>query len=224
MRTAKTINKRRGRRPRCREVSLIELMDKFPDEASAVAWFESVYWPDGRACGHCGGMDSYRVKAKSPMPYWCRDCSRYFSVRTGTVLQSSRLPLRKWAFAVWLYVTRPKGISSVQLSKDLNVTQKTSWYMLHRLRQGWEASGLGRMTGTVEVDETYLGGKLGRMHAKQRCEKRNLPYYGKTVVVGGPGKGNQPGLCGGRFQFGHGDPAGFRGQARRPRQPPVFRR
>ena len=91
------------------------------------------------------------------MPYWCSDCRSYFSVRTGTTLENSRLPLRKWAFAVYLYVTHLKSVSSMKLHRDLQVTQKTAWFMLHRLRQ---IVGRKRIVepfkGPVEVDETFV--------------------------------------------------------------------
>ena len=83
-------------------ISMLELYDMFPDEQAAVDWFESIYWPDERCCGHCGSFKTREVPNAKPMPYWCSDCRSYFSVRTGTVLQNSRLPLRKWAFAVYL--------------------------------------------------------------------------------------------------------------------------
>ena len=86
-------------------ISLIELTERFPDEASAAKWLEEVRWPNGRHCAKCGCTDTRDVPNAKPMPYWCRDCKSYFSVRTGTTLQDSRLPLRKWVFAIYLYVT-----------------------------------------------------------------------------------------------------------------------
>ena len=116
-------------------ISIIELTEMFPDEASAIKWFEDTRWPDGeRHCGHCGSTETKEVPSAKPMPYWCKACRSYFSVRTGSMLQSSRLPLRKWVFAVYLYVTCLKGVSSMKLHRDLKVTQKTAWFMLHRLR------------------------------------------------------------------------------------------
>ena len=108
-------------------ISLLELYEMFPDEQSAVDWFESIYWPDGRKCGHCGSEKTSCVPNQTPMPYWCTDCRSYFSVKTGTVLQSSKVPMRKWAFAVYLYTTSLKGVSSMKLHRDLKVTQRTSY-------------------------------------------------------------------------------------------------
>ena len=169
-------------------ISLLELQDIFPDEKSATKWFESILWPEGRCCGHCGAMNTKKVKSRKPMPYWCPDCRSYFSVRTGTTLQNSRLPLRKWAFAIYLYVTHLKSISSMKLHRDLDVTQKTAWFMLHRLRQGWIDSGCEQFLGPIEVDETYVGGQRKNMSGTRR---RKLwedgikgPYVNKTPVVG----------------------------------------
>ena len=161
-------------------ISLLELIEIFPDEQSAQDWFESTYWPDGRCCGHCGGTNTKETPDAKPMPYWCPGCRSYFSVRTGTALQNSRLPLRKWAFAVYLYVTSLKGVSSMKLHRDLKVTQKTAWYMLHRLREAWDATGYEEYGGPVEVDETWFGGRRRNMHAKTR---RALPGRGSTHMT-----------------------------------------
>ena len=121
-------------------ISIIELTEMFPDEASAVRWFEAIRWPEERHCGHCGSIETSEVPNAKPMPYWCKSCRSYFSVRTGTTIEKSRLPLRKWAFATYLYVTNLKGVSSMKLHRDLKVTQKTAWFMLHRLREAWGQS------------------------------------------------------------------------------------
>ena len=165
-------------------ITLMELTEMFPDEGSAVKWFEAIYWPNGRHCGHCGSVETKEVPNAKPMPYWCRACRSYFSVRTGTTLQNSRLPLRKWAFAVYLYVTNLKGVSSMKLHRDLGVTQKTAWFMLHRLRDAWNESGLEQFIGPVEADETYIGGKRKNMPKAKRKELTGRGAVGKAIVVG----------------------------------------
>ena len=151
-------------------ISLIELSEMFPDEDSAVRWFEETRWPEGRHCPKCGCVDTADVPNRKPMPHWCRGCKAYFSVRTGTAIQDSRLPLRKWVFAIYLYVTHLKGVSSMKLHRDLKITQKSAWFMLHRLREGWAASGLEKFTGPVEVDETFIGGKEKNKHAHKKLK------------------------------------------------------
>ena len=157
----------------------------FPDEESAVRWFEETRWPDGRHCPRCGSVKTKDVPNAKPMPYWCRDCYSYFSVRTGTSIQNSRLPLRKWAFATYLFVTSLKGVSSMKLHRDLKVTQKTAWFMLHRLREAWAESGIEPMAGPVEADETFVGGQRRHMTPKKR---KTVPsragIVGKTIVAG----------------------------------------
>ena len=109
---------------------------------------------------------------------------RYFSVRTGTAMEGTNLPLRKWAFAVYLFVTSLKGVSSMKLHRDLGVTQKTAWFMLHRLRMAWEGSGFPDFAGPVEVDETYMGGKRRNMSKAKRKTLTGRGTVGKTPVVG----------------------------------------
>ena len=163
---------------------MLELTELFPDETSAESWFEETYWPNGRCCGRCGSLNTRKVKNRRPMPYWCKDCRKYFSVRIGTALESSRLPLRKWAFAVYIYVTNLKSVSSMKLSRDLKVTQKTAWFMLHRLREAWDASGIEPFAGPVEVDETYFGGRRSNMTKAKRESLTGRGVVGKTAVVG----------------------------------------
>ena len=117
-------------------ISIIELMDLFPDEDTATKWFETQVWPTGRCCGHCGGINTSEVPNAKPMPYWCTDCRSYFSVRTGTAIARSKIPLRKWAIAIYLCLTSLKSVSSMKLHRDLKITQKSAWFMLHRLAAG----------------------------------------------------------------------------------------
>ena len=165
-------------------ISLIELTEMFPDEDSAVHWFEAIHWSEGRYCGKCGSVETREIPDRKPMPYWCNGCKSYFSVRTGTSMEKSRLPLRKWVFATYLYVTSLKGVSSMKLHRDLKVTQKTAWYMLHRLREAWDESGLDAMLGPVEVDETFIGGKRQNMPKAKRKIRARRGGADKAVVAG----------------------------------------
>ena len=137
-------------------MSIIELMNIFPTEQDATEWFESVLWVGGRCCGKCGSVETREVPNAKPMPYWCSDCRSYFSVRTGTAIARSNVPLRKWAIAIYLELTSLKSISSMKLHRDIRVSQKTAWFMLHRIREAWLSEVPGGFAGPVEADETYV--------------------------------------------------------------------
>ena len=116
------------------------------------------------------------------MPFRCRDCGKHFSVKVGTVLQSSNIPLHKWAIAFYLYTTGLKGVSSMQLHRDLGITQKSAWHMAHRIREIL-ATHEGRFAGPVEVDETYIRGKELNKHASKKLRAGRGPV-GKAAVIG----------------------------------------
>ena len=165
-------------------ISLMELADRFPTEEAARTWFESIMWPDGEmACLKCGSTNAYRVRSGKPQPYRCRDCKQYFSLKTNTALAGSNLTLRRWAFGIYLVVTNLKSVSSMKLHRDLKVTQKTAWFMLHRIRETWGGGTSASFDGPVEVDETYIGGLEKNKHAKDKLKAGRGPV-GKTAVVG----------------------------------------
>lgn len=168
-------------------ISLPEFARMFPDEAAARHWFETHLWPDGEpVCPHCGGVDKVcRVKSEKPMPYRCADCKRYFSVKTGTVMASSPLPLLTWLYAIYLDLTSLKGVSSMKLHRDLNIRQATAWHMLQRIREAFSAEGPEvRFDGPAEVDETYIGGLRKNMPKHKREQLEGRGPIGKTAVVG----------------------------------------
>ena len=171
-------------------ISLFQITDMFPDERAARTWFEGIVWGDERVCGHCGSFETSRVPKEKPMPYWCKDCRSYFSVKTGTAIARSNVSLRKWAMAVFLSVTSLKSVSSYKLANDIGVSQKTAWFMMHRLREAWakETGSDGPFDGPVEVDEAYFGGKRENMSNSKRAALREQGFKqgpaGKTAVVG----------------------------------------
>ncbi len=118
------------------------------------------------------------------MPYWCGGSRTYFSVRTGTPLQHSQAPLRKWVFATYLYVTYLKGVSSLKLHRDLEDTQETAWFVFPRLRESWGEARIDSMSGPVEADETYVGGKFKTMRADQMRQKRARPRPDESIIIG----------------------------------------
>ena len=166
-------------------LTLVQLMDMFPTEKAATEWFESMIWPDGRHCPKCGSLRT-REASHAKMPYWCTNCRSYFSVKTGTAIQASKIPLRKWAIAIYLCLTSLKSVSSMKLQRDIGVSQPTAWFMMHRIREAWGVDSDEPFDGPVEVDETYAGGKRRNMsNAKRKAlAGTGRGAVGKTAVVG----------------------------------------
>ena len=168
-------------------ISLLELAEMFPDEAAAVAWLEDAMWNGERCCGHCGSLKTCDA-SHAKMPYWCTDCRSYFSVRTGTVMERSKIPLLKWVWAIYLDCTNLKGVSAMKMHRDLGIGYKAAWFLQHRIREAFAADGPVVFAGPVEVDETYVGGEAKSMHASKLKELKKLhgkgPSSGKAIVVG----------------------------------------
>ena len=172
-------------------LTLMQMMDMFPDEEAATKWFESVIWPNGkRVCGKCKSSNTRAVKSGKPMPYWCTDCRSYFSVRTGTPLARTNIPLRKWAIAIYLCLTSLKSISSMKLHREIGVSQPTAWFMMHRIREAWSHENDDSFDGPVEFDETYIGGKRSNMSLSERAELTGHGTIGKTAIVGAKDRDN----------------------------------
>lgn len=166
-------------------ITLIEAVNKFGNDEAAEQWFVERRWPDGICCVAC---DSDRIVTRKPNArrktpvYHCNDCKKDFTVKTGTIMHDSRLPLHKWALAFYLFSTNLKGVSSMKLHRDLGITQKSAWYLAHRIRETWD-DATEKFAGEVEVDESYFGGKEGNKHASKKLNA-GRGTVGKTAVVG----------------------------------------
>lgn len=173
--------------------SLPQLLDRFKNEEICIAYYENLRWEKKPFCPFCQSYKPY----KTNRGYKCSntDCKKKFTVKIGTIFENSKIPMRTWFIAIYLCTAHKKGISSLQLSTDLGITQKTAWFMLHRIREMLKSQTpaiLNENTeGIVEVDETYVGGKNKNKHKKRKESIDNpgfrndgKPFKKKSVVIG----------------------------------------
>lgn len=161
-------------------ISTFQLFEAFPDEPSARSYLESRLWPDGVRCPECKSRE--RITTRKDGYYRCNACKFDFTVRTGTVFERSHVPLHKWLYAMYLLVTARKGISSLQLSKEIGITQKSAWFVLHRLREA-VGKDLDKLRGEVEIDETFIGGLESNKHEANK-QRLGRGAVGKVAVLG----------------------------------------
>lgn len=163
-------------------ISTFKLFEMFPDEQTAREYFEESLWPDGPVCPTCASRE--RITTRKNGFYRCNACQEDFTVRTGTIFGRSHIPLHKWVYAMYLLVTARKGISSMQLAKEIGVSQKSAWFMLQRLREACsDPDSQNKLKGIVEVDECFIGGKEGNRHESKKKRLGRGPA-GKVPVLG----------------------------------------
>ncbi len=166
-------------------MTVMQLMRMFPDDAAAAACFKEQCWTDGEQyCPDCGSMNYATVTSRKPMPCRCRDCRAYFSVRKGMAMQSSKLGFQKWAVAFYMMTTGIKGKSSMKLCREVGIRQATAWFLMQRIREGFMDGFDKPFLGSVEADETAVGGKQKNMPRKKRAELAGRGSVGKAIVAG----------------------------------------
>jgi len=164
-------------------ISLKKLMKMFPDDEAARKWLEEQLWPDGPKCPKCGSFNVQSGIRHKTMTHRCRECEGrpQFSLRSGTVMQDSNLGYRDWALAIYLMATNLKGVSSMHLHRDLDITQKSAWHLMHRLRQSFETEEEVKFS-EAEVDETYIGGLEKNKHWDRKL-RAGRGGVGKSIVA-----------------------------------------
>ena len=154
----------------------------FPDDLTAEKWFVENRWPDEVHCPGCGSDNIQERAYRKPQPYHCRCCLRNFSVKTDTLMHNSPLSCQTWMIAIYLMTTSIKGVSSMKLHRDLGITQKSAWFLAHRIREHFAEHG-EVFFGSVEVDETFIGGKERNKHVSKKMNA-GRGTVGKTAVAG----------------------------------------
>jgi transposase-like protein len=169
--------------------SFIQMLDAFQNEDACRLFLEDLRWNGTPVCPHCGSINDghYKLNVKGEFKglYKCKDCRERFTVTIGIMFEGSHVPLRKWFIAIYIFSAHKKGISSIQLGKDLGITQKSAWFVLSRLRANFHAECDLCFKGIVESDETFVGGKNKNRHANKKIEgSQGRSSADKTPVIG----------------------------------------
>lgn len=161
--------------------TLLQAVKYFADPDTALGCMVAIRWPDGISCPRCDSTEHSFVRTRR---IWiCKGCKKHFSVKIGTVMEDSPIGLDKWLSAIWLIVNAKNGISSYEIHRGVGITQKSAWFLLHRIRKAMQTGSFAKMSGPVEVDETYIGGKARNMHRSKRKHLGSRDT-GKVAVMG----------------------------------------
>jgi transposase-like protein len=172
--------------PKVLPTNLKDAIVYFSDQDVATEFLRDIRWPDGVTCPSCGSKDVYYISTQRRWKCKSNHPKQQFSVKVGTIFEDSPIGLDKWLPAAWLVTSCKNGISSYELSRDLKVTQRTAWFMLHRIRHAMRVLSFEKLGGEIECDETFIGGKVKNMHrkSKRKISAVNEGNWGKTVVLG----------------------------------------
>jgi transposase-like protein len=172
------------------DIDLVRLIEQFGSEEKCRAYLEALRWPNGLACTRCGGASISRLSTRNQLE--CNACRYQFSATAGTIFHDSHLPLWKWFLTAYIMTESRKGVSANQIKRTIAVSYKTAWYLCHRIRAAMAEVTPEPLSGTVEADETFLGGKAKNMHKSDRAERiTGRGAAGKAVVLGVIQRGGQ---------------------------------
>ena len=172
-----------SRKRKAQTLTIRQLLTHFSSEEVCIAWLEQVRWNGTPICAHCGGTADITPSPSKRFTYWHKDCRKEFTVKTGSVMHSSKTPSVNWIITMYAVLTARKGVSAMQLSKELGVQYKTAWYLLQRVREACQ-SGQLRLANVVEVDETFIGGKEKNKRLSKRARNTKMAHEQKQVVLG----------------------------------------
>lgn len=163
--------------------TLLEAIRHFTDPDNCLNFMISMRWPDGITCPRCQSKQANFIKTRR---LWiCKDCKKNFTVKVGTIMEDSAIGLDKWLTAIWMIANDKNGISSYEIHRGLGITQKSAWFLLHRIRLAMQRGSLDKLSGPVEADETFIGGKARNMHKSKREAKiKGRGPTGKAIVMG----------------------------------------
>src|ERR1041385_4045022 len=175
------------------EMDLMTLFEKFGNDEKCRMYLEKLRWPFGGQCTRCGSEKISRIYKRNQ--FACDSCKLHFSVTSGTIFHDSQLPLMKWFAAIYLLSESKKGMSALQLKRTLKVAYKTAWYLCHRVREAVKDADKSMLSGIVEMDETWIGGKARNMHrrdwARKKANAKDAHSVNKTIVLGAIERGGK---------------------------------